>query len=1027
MGAFVNLTTFTSGTASTTGTLSVSNKAGNLLVICALNRGTIGVFPAVASVTDAGGNSYTQAATSGIDRPEAEIWYSSSIAVAGTVTVTWTLSCTPMIFCYEVSGQTASPLDGNSGLWANSSSPTTGSTVSTAQASEIAIAAICQNGAVTFTSPSSGYTLSAQLQSPVAGEILTGLAGYQILSTQGTQQFSVGSTAAAWAGAIATFKFTASSSGAGQNPKCVGLIDRQGIQAGQTFANWQGATLDSVGTPYNQALSGFVIRGANAGFLTWAELQPTAGAPNGTGAITGTPIDYAFAQADAYNATGPAIPWVLKMRLYCGINSPAWAQAIDGGPITGVDGTTLVWWAADVLTAWKNFMLTLGNYVPQYTVSATGLANTVALKNHTLLGEVGEALCGDVGSEPLLKDSWNVAAYAGSGGAWSWPVEKAQHEAAQQYMATAFPNTPYSFSYNPAVEVVGPVTDEAFTEFLMDFEVSSTQTFPLAVLANNSLRANGLIYPPAGGSNPGAYVDSHGGNYTPMYTHMAKYSVGQANTDLGWGGTPVPAPICIETSTYAKMGGTPASLQATLAYAVWIGARTVELPGYFGATDAGYQVLTVGQLLGYYTQVVQNDPLVSGSKGANGGTITSLLSKITATQSFAVAGSGRAAASVVMTGISSESFQVSYANPGLIGLRTIGQVTLDDYVNCWVQSVTIPTTRDVQLEQMTNRFGRVTRLKEDYKPLTVDVRGWWQDGGGLFFRDFKAALEMQTRSSFNLGDGTRFEFADVIDVTGARMASSPAVPVPNQLWAWTAKVASYEPFAREVSPSMQSLGPLTLVYLAGDYYLQGTFNVPYSGTAFGEPTFQINIGQSLSFMAAAPGAGTGVDVANLTTGEVCSFQISAASIVTTIGAGIILVDASGSLAPLASPAPLSGVPGTPFPAGMLGPTPIPPTPNNNGYGLFGGTLYPAGQLVSTSSRGFGVTFALFNDAGQKLYTDLPFGGRPPTLQPTASPTIPPTSQVNQVFISVSMSAYTPGGGATPNATASVLCPARFVR
>jgi hypothetical protein len=139
--------------------------------------------------------------------------------------------------------------------------------------------------------------------------------------------------------------------------------------------------------------------------------------------------------------------------------------------------------------------------------------------------------------------------------------------------------------------------------------------------------------------------------------------------------------------------------------------------------------------------------------------------------------------------------------------RTIGSITLDDGVCSFVSEVNIPSVRDVQLAQIVNRRGRMTRVKEDAHPLIIDVRGTWKDGGGKYWRDYKAALLNQSRAAFTLGDGTRYEMVDVTEIADTKLAQSGALTAtPDCLYAYTMKVACYEPYVREVAPTLQVLG-----------------------------------------------------------------------------------------------------------------------------------------------------------------------------------------------------------------------------
>jgi hypothetical protein len=164
--------------------------------------------------------------------------------------------------------------------------------------------------------------------------------------------------------------------------------------------------------------------------------------------------------------------------------------------------------------------------------------------------------------------------------------------------------------------------------------------------------------------------------------------------------------------------------------------------------------------------------------------------------------------------------------------RTIGSITLDDGANAWLSEVNIPSVRDVQLAQMINRQGRITRIKEDRHPLVIDVRGTWADGGGKYWRDFKAALLNQSRAAFTLGDGTRYEMVDVTEIADTKLAQVGALTAtPGCLYAYTMKVASYEPYSRDVGPSLVALGSMTFTPANLLSATQASFETSLSGWA----------------------------------------------------------------------------------------------------------------------------------------------------------------------------------------------------
>lgn len=424
--------------------------------------------------------------------------------------------------------------------------------------------------------------------------------------------------------------------------RLVGLVDRGGFDAtSQTFSTWSKHA-------YNSILGGLVVNGGNGalsanGGLSWAQLQTTAGSPAGSHALAaaGTAyIDAIFDQVDAYNNTNPVLSgtttpmlWTVLMRIFAGESAPAWAQSLAGGPISvaGAGGTMGCWWTTGVgsyIAAYVNFMTVLAAYVPSYTVrsatSSGGLpagVNTQPLAGHPLLGQLVLAPTMTLYAETMMKDDYNGGYNSvANGGTWSpdnsllpTPYTPALDEAALASTFTSvsavFGTTPLSLSHNPYILINATGKSDSTTETvsLMGSFVSDT-TSPHGVLANNSLRANGLVYPPADGSNPGKYQDTLGPNYTTMYTTMAGYGPSTAaHVALGLGAVAAhPCPIEFQTATYAKLGGTAtntAPLVATVNYAAWLGARAVELPG----DNGGYTNLSLSALAALVPQLLAND------------------------------------------------------------------------------------------------------------------------------------------------------------------------------------------------------------------------------------------------------------------------------------------------------------------------------------------------------------------------------------------------------------------------------------
>lgn len=94
---------------------------------------------------------------------------------------------------------------------------------------------------------------------------------------------------------------------------------------------------------------------------TWAEMQARQGEP-----LTTTRIDNALNQVRRYNAAHPAAPLGVKLRIFSGNQAPAWAKAIDGGPLTinrnpkgCASGNCAITigkvWDAKYIAAWRSF------------------------------------------------------------------------------------------------------------------------------------------------------------------------------------------------------------------------------------------------------------------------------------------------------------------------------------------------------------------------------------------------------------------------------------------------------------------------------------------------------------------------------------------------------------------------------------------------------------------------------------------------------------------------------------------------
>jgi hypothetical protein len=88
---------------------------------------------------------------------------------------------------------------------------------------------------------------------------------------------------------------------------------------------------------------------------TWRQLQHE---PNGE-IPDNNPIDKALADVRAYNAKNPQKPLAVKVRIFAGIEAPAWAMKIGGEPIATIhNGKKRVigrFWSPEYRRAWTQF------------------------------------------------------------------------------------------------------------------------------------------------------------------------------------------------------------------------------------------------------------------------------------------------------------------------------------------------------------------------------------------------------------------------------------------------------------------------------------------------------------------------------------------------------------------------------------------------------------------------------------------------------------------------------------------------
>jgi phosphatidylinositol-3-phosphatase len=209
------------GSATLSASPSAATTAGDLLVALIRDRNTSALAP-VSSVTDTAGNHWVRdvSVTRG-SHVDGEIWSvgnAASIASSQTITVTVggaSAATSAIAFSVlDVTGASASALDATATNSGTTQPASTGTTATTAQASEIAIGDIGWNFSVTPSGQTAGYTTTAIEQSTVSGSAAGEQAAWQLLTATGPRSYSatLSPSSVAWTGAIATFRVGAPAS-----------------------------------------------------------------------------------------------------------------------------------------------------------------------------------------------------------------------------------------------------------------------------------------------------------------------------------------------------------------------------------------------------------------------------------------------------------------------------------------------------------------------------------------------------------------------------------------------------------------------------------------------------------------------------------------------------------------------------------------------------------------------------------------------------------------------------------------------
>jgi phosphatidylinositol-3-phosphatase len=184
--------------------------AGDTLVATIRLRNTTSK-PAVTGVGDSNGDVWIKvAAVASGSQADGEIWYfpnAASILTTGSVTVTVNAASAIAFTVLDLSGASTTPLDVDATGAGTGTAASSGTTPTTSQMNEIAVADIGWNGTATPSGQTSGYTTTSIEQASVSGTGEGEQAAWHLLSATGPQSYGATlSASVAWTGAIATFK-----------------------------------------------------------------------------------------------------------------------------------------------------------------------------------------------------------------------------------------------------------------------------------------------------------------------------------------------------------------------------------------------------------------------------------------------------------------------------------------------------------------------------------------------------------------------------------------------------------------------------------------------------------------------------------------------------------------------------------------------------------------------------------------------------------------------------------------------------
>lgn len=201
--------------------------------------------------------------------------------------------------------------------------------------------------------------------------------------------------------------------------------------------------------------------------LTWSQLEPQ---PN---QFDDSALVSALQNVQNYNLKYPATPLVAKLRIFAGVNTPAWVLQ-QVGSVTVTDSKT-------------NTQNTLPNFwTPAYSQLWTALQNHLAAEYDTnpLLGEVAISVCSSITAEPfVLPGAVNNIQSLEAAGYTDAQMETCLSNAPADY--AAWKQTPLDYTFNPLYLAATGQNDTNFPIQVMQAFRAALGT--RAVVANHDL------------------------------------------------------------------------------------------------------------------------------------------------------------------------------------------------------------------------------------------------------------------------------------------------------------------------------------------------------------------------------------------------------------------------------------------------------------------------------------------------------------------------------------------------------------